>query len=301
MRLEYFEYLIEIANTKNMRLASEILHLTPQALSVCIKNMEQEVGFLILDRKPKGVEFTENGEKLLACAERIVNDYHNTLKEIYLDNSDLQITEELFIYSTPIINMCISDNLIEKYRKSYSHLVLNALTSEPEIIMECVSSAKSGNVIGLVTYSGELPQLPDHLEKQKCFSDECFLAVAKNSELDKKGYATIKDFEGLTLVHCTKQLADDIPIAGMFSEITDKITHTYCNSIYSWGKMIGSGLGAGFIVRRALMQGLRDGSINQEKVIGIPIDTKPYLNCYCIYQKNAPEYVKRIILELMKL
>ena len=40
MRLEYFEYLIEIAKTKNMRLASEILHLTPQALSVCIKNME---------------------------------------------------------------------------------------------------------------------------------------------------------------------------------------------------------------------------------------------------------------------
>ena len=63
MKMEYFEYLLEIARYKNMRVSSEYLHMTPQALSICVKNMEEEVGFMILDRKPKGVEFTEQGEK----------------------------------------------------------------------------------------------------------------------------------------------------------------------------------------------------------------------------------------------
>ena len=78
MKMEYFEYLLEIARYKNMRVSSEYLHMTPQALSICVKNMEEEVGFMILDRKPKGVEFTEQGEKLLACAERILRDYYST-------------------------------------------------------------------------------------------------------------------------------------------------------------------------------------------------------------------------------
>ena len=39
MRMEYFEYLIEIAKQKNMKVSSERLHMTPQALSFCIKNM----------------------------------------------------------------------------------------------------------------------------------------------------------------------------------------------------------------------------------------------------------------------
>ena len=39
MKLEYFEYLLEIARHKNMRVSSEYLHMTPQALSICIKNM----------------------------------------------------------------------------------------------------------------------------------------------------------------------------------------------------------------------------------------------------------------------
>ncbi|MGM9526046.1 MAG: LysR family transcriptional regulator, partial [Peptococcaceae bacterium] len=100
MRLEYFEYLIEIAKQRNMRLSSEYLHMTPQALSVCIKNMEQEVGFPILVRKPKGVEFTPEGEKLLACAERIVQDYRQTLQEIHQEQNVYTEHKRLLIYTT---------------------------------------------------------------------------------------------------------------------------------------------------------------------------------------------------------
>ncbi len=305
MKLEYFEYLLEIARHKNMRVSSEYLHMTPQALSICIKNMEEEVGFVILDRKPKGVAFTEQGEKLLACAERILQDYRSTLQNIRQDAKTVGEQKDLLIYCTPILNVLLS-SWMESYLTAYPRISINVIHTVPERIIDNVAAAHDKNVIGLVMdFQMEVVALLEHLCNilvwRRCFTDEMVLAVAKNSSWVKEREIAIESLAGQTVIHCTEEETEDMAIGEIFAPIESRVKHIHCNSINLWGKMIGNNLGIGPIIKRALQQALRDGMLDAGKVVGIPIHHHPALNCFCIYQKDAPDYVQKISEELINL
>lgn len=191
MRLEYFEYLIEIDHYKNMRVASEQLHMTPQALSICVKNMEQEVGFPIFIRKPKGVELTPEGGRLLECAERILENYRSTLQEIRRDQEQHRERQKLIIYITPIMSVCIGRELVERLQKKYPFVSVHIINDVPEDIITCIQNSKENeNIIGVLTASEDgsslLKYLSEELELALGFSEELVLAVEKHSALARK-------------------------------------------------------------------------------------------------------------------
>ncbi len=307
MRMEYFEYLIEIAKQKNMKVSSERLHMTPQALSVCIKNMEREVGFEILERKPKGVELTADGQTLLSLAERIVKDYYQTLQEIHQSGAAFSSQEAVQIYATPIVAMCIGGSLIDKCQRQYPHLtidVLNCNESLQEMVAR-IQEAEQKNVISVLTIAEEVEhavqeQLPETIDLAICFDDEVVLAAAKSSALAKKGQVTAADLQGQTFIHCTEQFVTATPIRDIFEGL-EAIKHIRCNSINLWGKMIGNDLGIGPIIKRALQQAFREGDISREKISAVTLETQPMLRCICLSHRDAPEYVKRMVLEIRQL
>lgn len=73
MRIEQLKYLIEISKCKSMSVASENLHLTPQALSISIKNLEEELGVQLLERTNKGASLTQKGWLLTKLTEEFLN------------------------------------------------------------------------------------------------------------------------------------------------------------------------------------------------------------------------------------
>lgn len=178
MRLEYFEYLLEVAKYNNMRISSE-------ALSICIKNMEEELGFAILERNPKGVTFTKDGQKLLDCAERILSDYRETLQAIH-QQKRLKWNNE--IYTTPIVNMCLGSNLVEKMKREYPYITVNIINDTPKNILELFNDAsKSHDMMVILTMYNNQPNLcaqqKDLLTMQYCFSDKLVIAATKNHRL----------------------------------------------------------------------------------------------------------------------
>lgn len=64
MRTEQLQYLIEISKHKSMNIASQKLHISPQALSTAMKGLEKELNMQLLERTTMGVSLTPNGEKL---------------------------------------------------------------------------------------------------------------------------------------------------------------------------------------------------------------------------------------------
>ena len=301
VRFEYFEYLIEIEKQRNMRLSSEYLHMTPQALSVCIKNMEQEVGFSILIRKPKGVEFTPEGEKLLACAKRIEKDYRQTLLEIHQEQNEKMEFKEVFFYSTPLVNMYVGSKWIEKVQRKYPQIIFNVLNNTPKKILEEVETKEEQNAIGFLMIPESKMRSQNILQKkfnvQICFKDELFLAAAKNSGFKDKKTISFADLKGKSLIHCTEQEINDIPVQETFYSVKDEINHVRCNSINLWGKMISHDLGLGPIIKCALKQAFLDESISKEKVIGLSMESHPIFYCFCIYSKAAPKYIRQIVQE----
>ena len=59
--MEQLEYLIEISKHKSLNSASRALHLTPQALSMSIKQLEGELGYPVLYRSAVGATLTPQG------------------------------------------------------------------------------------------------------------------------------------------------------------------------------------------------------------------------------------------------
>lgn len=73
MNTNQLEYLIEISKHNSMSAASEELHMSPQALSMSIKKLEEELGFIVLHRSFKGITLTSDGEWLVHEAKQFLD------------------------------------------------------------------------------------------------------------------------------------------------------------------------------------------------------------------------------------
>lgn len=63
---------VTVAEQKNFRKAGEVLQYSQPTISVHIKTLEDTLGEILLNRKVKGVELTENGELFLQYARKVL-------------------------------------------------------------------------------------------------------------------------------------------------------------------------------------------------------------------------------------
>lgn len=77
MKLEQIVYALEIARCGSISKAAKNLLLTQPNLSSSIKNLEDDIGFKIFQRLPRGVSVTTKGTQFLEYAESICKDIEN--------------------------------------------------------------------------------------------------------------------------------------------------------------------------------------------------------------------------------
>lgn len=77
MKLEQIIYALEIARCGSISKAAKNLLLTQPNLSSSIKNLEDDIGFKIFERLPRGVSVTTKGNQFLEYAESICKDIEN--------------------------------------------------------------------------------------------------------------------------------------------------------------------------------------------------------------------------------
>ena len=73
MRLEQFEYFIEIANSKSISIAAENLFISQPALSRSIKALEEELGVTLFYRTVDGMRLTKAGQELYPEMKEIID------------------------------------------------------------------------------------------------------------------------------------------------------------------------------------------------------------------------------------
>lgn len=82
MELRQIKYFLEIVRCASFGQAAERLHITQPALSKSIRNLEQSLGVLLLERHPGGVVPTEYGKLFLDYAALITGEVDRALEEI---------------------------------------------------------------------------------------------------------------------------------------------------------------------------------------------------------------------------
>ncbi|MBQ7025122.1 MAG: LysR family transcriptional regulator, partial [Peptococcaceae bacterium] len=61
MRMEQLKYFAEVARAHSIAIASEKLFVTQPAISIAIKNLEEELGCVLFIRSKNGIQLTDMG------------------------------------------------------------------------------------------------------------------------------------------------------------------------------------------------------------------------------------------------
>jgi DNA-binding transcriptional LysR family regulator len=82
MIVRYLEYIVALASERHFARAASACNVTQPTLSAGIKQLEESLGVLIVERRQRFVGFTPEGERVLAWAQRVLADYSGLAQEL---------------------------------------------------------------------------------------------------------------------------------------------------------------------------------------------------------------------------
>lgn len=87
MQLNQLEYLLALSREGSYQKAAKRLNVSQSTISMAVKNLEDELDYLLVERSSKGISFTEKGKLVLEKAAGIDTDLREllNLKNTFLD------------------------------------------------------------------------------------------------------------------------------------------------------------------------------------------------------------------------
>lgn len=111
---------VAVAKTQSFTEACAAIHLSQPALSIAIKNLEEEVGGQLLVRTTRTLSLTAEGEAFLPTAERLLADWDNALEEVH--NRFALKRGKIAIAAMPSFALNQLPEAIRQYRESYPQI-----------------------------------------------------------------------------------------------------------------------------------------------------------------------------------
>ncbi|OTG86127.1 LysR family transcriptional regulator [Acinetobacter sp. ANC 4558] len=111
LEIRWIEDLLALEHEKSISKAAEIRHITQSAFTRRVQNIEEALGFQILKRYSKSIDFTDAGQVLIASCKNIQNQLDMTIKylEKNIKNNELSI------------KFAVSHSLVSQFFPQYIH------------------------------------------------------------------------------------------------------------------------------------------------------------------------------------
>ncbi len=196
MDLRQFRYFIQAAKRQNFRRAAEDLRVAQSALTRQIQYLEQELGFLLVDRVKRGVRLTAAGQRLLERSQLILGEV-DRLKET------LQIEAHVpsgpaSLAAPPSIGRLLFNRLAQTFLKSYPKVTLS-------LIEGWTSNAMGQLRRGELSLAIVTDPPPDPLlEYVRLFTESIYLVGRPDDAWLKKRSIEAKNLGDLPLVMTSK-------------------------------------------------------------------------------------------------
>lgn len=162
MKLEQIVYALEIARCGSISKAAKNLLLTQPNLSSSIKNLEDDIGFKIFQRLPRGVSVTTKGTQFLEYAESICKDVENINA---IGSNSNSLTPINFSLSTQSFSY-IMDNFLALH-SNYNSNITNFKIKHSHYFEVLDDVVRKQADIGIISISNEHIDLWNKLFKSK--------------------------------------------------------------------------------------------------------------------------------------
>ncbi|MEL7565803.1 MAG: LysR family transcriptional regulator [Dehalobacterium sp.] len=195
MRLEQFEYLMEIYNSKSISIAAENLYVSQPALSKAIKLLENELGVTLLFRTVSGIQLTAEGKLLISAIENIMASVENlkTQAEGIRRAKNTLMEGQFVIYTVPPIMDTFLYSSLKKMEEIFPRVkIATKLIPSEEVPLMAVDNFN--DIFLLVNMNNNFDNIMKTvgLDCEILFSDKHSVIVGKGSPLGMKKIVTIE-------------------------------------------------------------------------------------------------------------
>ena len=148
MNINQIKYVIAVADSNSMREAASRLFVSQPALSVSIRELENELGIVIFDRTSKGITLTDDGREFLTYAKKAVGQYA-ILEDRYLSKGG---DRERFSVSAQHYNIAVKAFAETVRRFEPERYLFELHETKTKEVLRDVGNMRSE--IGILAFSG---------------------------------------------------------------------------------------------------------------------------------------------------
>lgn len=296
MRLTQLEYYIGLSQYKTFSATAEAMHVSQPALSMAIRELENELEIPLIIRKRRGgIAFTEDGERVLTKVKQICADIE-ALKSIKNEDTKELVGEVAVMTNVALANRIAMDLLTEL---KIHHPGINFSISRGSH-MEIMSNLKVDKItMGIVQYTNltksnyTFDLLQSNMREFPLRQEKLVFLVGKNHPLAQKTTVTMREIMQYPYVTCNG--LDEYTLNGFrqFGYIHD------CLRVYDHAAVFQMLVHSIGMCSRMYSDAVRLCNIYGEQLHMLLLDDiEYYAELVCIYrQKEIVSKLEQVVLE----
>lgn len=256
MKTEHLQYLIQLSQCKSISVAAEKCHISQQAFSAAIRQLEQELEVSLLIRSYQGVSLTPQGKETLAYAKLVLHEY-DVLKDKLKTSSTFQeaLKGRIKIFVAPAAATSILYKFIPAFYQDFPQISLELQDMEISNIYATLSQMTfedQANCVGLVhaplaEVTNGVGKYYDLLDFVPLFDEKLVACISKYSSLAQHKKLSVRTLLKHPLVmYITEELQANI-IYNMLLPYGQPNIHLISGNPYIFFQSIAQNMGIGIV------------------------------------------------------
>lgn len=264
--LKQLKAFVAVARTQSFTEACIQVHLSQPALSIAIKNLEEEVGGALFSRTTRAIALTPEGEEFYPVARKILQDCDLALED--LSQRFALNRGRVVLAAMPSFASSLLPGLISEYRTLYPGV---SVTVNDVIAEDVVDTVRNGQVEVGITFD---PGRSEDLSFMPLFDDR-FVAVVPAqhtlAEHDKVSWQALLNNDFIALQRPSSiRLLIEAKLRQLGMQMSPEFeTH----QLATIGRMVVTGLGVSAVPSLCIQQMREQGAVCRE--LHTPVMSRP--------------------------
>lgn len=261
MDLKELRTFILVAQTGSLSKASDRLRLAQPALSRQIKLLESEMGVLLFDRSPRGMQLTAAGKEFFGRISGLVRQIDQSVIDVRSNASKISGQVSLGVMGT--VSHILSARLIQRVAADLTEVSLRIVEGSSNRLVEWL---QSGEIDISLLYG---PATNSHFRTRELFSEELFLIGPPDSPLRNDTPLRFSQLERFDLILTSRMrgIRAIVENAAARAKLTLKIRFE-ADSFMVMKDLVSKGLGYTILPKSALSTGRRNTRYTIAPVVG---------------------------------
>jgi LysR family hydrogen peroxide-inducible transcriptional activator len=236
MNIRDLRYLVALADTRHFGHAADRCHVSQPTLSAQIRKLEEYLGVTLVERQPRRVALTAEGERVVERARRLVKEADDIV-ELARSSRD-PLSGRLRIGLIPTVGPYLLPRVAQRLRRKLPRLQLLLFEYQTEPLLQRLRNGELD--VGILA----LPVNLDGLESRALYDEPFMVAVPDRHPLASHKTVKPTDLNGETLLlledgHCLRDQA--LEVCGRLD--VHEESDFRATSLETLRQMVGAGLG----------------------------------------------------------